>query len=611
VAPKKDLRRYPPIGDYAFISDCHSVALVSKSASIDWCCMPRLDAGSTFGRILDWERGGFCAIAPTSAHETQRAYLEDTLVLETTFHSRSGDASLRDCFAMRRGGRLEPRQQLLRVLEVTRGSMRFDIQVCPRFDYGEVRPWIRRHDQGMFSAIGGDDAIVVQCDHELERREQHDIGGFVVIEAGDRLRLAISSFPPQDIDISVPDRDSPAELDRRIEETIAWWHGWTREIARSSAPEAVGARRSAIVLKGLTYAPTGAVAAAATTSLPERIGGPRNWDYRFTWIRDSHFTVRSLTEIGAVSEADGFRRFIERSAAGSAEGLQIMYGVGGERRLTEIELDLDGYRGSRPVRIGNGAAKQQQSDVYGELLDLAWQWHQRGQSPDDDYWRFLSSLVDRAAEMCTQPDQGMWEMRGKPRHFVQSKAMCWVALERGLQLAREGTRRAPTRRWRTTRDQLRETIERRGYSKRTGTFVQAFGSTELDASLLLLPAFGFVDWNDERMVRTVDAIGEQLSRDGLVLRYKSSDGVAGGEAPFVACTFWFAECLAHQGRLDEARAAFERAMSASNDVGLFSEEFDPRTGTLLGNFPQGLTHLSHLTAAIAIVRHGRPGSSAS
>jgi GH15 family glucan-1,4-alpha-glucosidase len=611
VAPKKDLRRYPPIGDYAFISDCHSVALVSKSASIDWCCMPRLDAGSTFGRILDWERGGFCAIAPTSAHETQRAYLEDTLVLETTFHSRSGDASLRDCFAMRRGGRLEPRQQLLRVLEVTRGSMRFDIQVCPRFDYGEVRPWIRRHDQGLFSAIGGDDAIVVQCDHELERREQHDIGGFVVIEAGDRLRLAISSFPPQDIDISVPDRDSAAELDRRMKETIAWWHGWTRAIARSSAPEAVSARRSAIVLKGLTYAPTGAVAAAATTSLPERIGGPRNWDYRFTWIRDSHFTVRSLTEIGAVSEADGFRRFIERSAAGSAEGLQIMYGVGGERRLTEIELDLDGYRGSRPVRIGNGAAKQQQSDVYGELLDLAWQWHQRGQSPDDDYWRFLSSLVDRAAEMCTQPDQGMWEMRGKPRHFVQSKAMCWVALERGLQLAREGTRRAPTRRWRTTRDQLRETIERRGYSKRTGTFVQAFGSTELDASLLLLPAFGFVDWNDERMVRTVDAIGEQLSRDGLVLRYKSSDGVAGGEAPFVACTFWLAECLAHQGRLDEARAAFERAMSASNDVGLFSEEFDPKTGTLLGNFPQGLTHLSHLTAAIAIVRHGRPGSSAS
>ncbi len=608
--PVKRERRYPPIGDYAFISDCHSVALVSKTASIDWCCMPRLDTGSTFGRILDWERGGFCSIRPTAAYESERTYLEDTLVLETTFHTRGADARLTDCFAMRKGGRLEPRQQLLRVLEVTRGQMRVEVEVCARFDYGEVRPWVRRHDQGLFSAIGGNDAICVQCDHELERREEHDVGGFAVIDAGDRLRLAISSFPPQDVDVAVPDRESPAELDRRLKETIAWWRGWTREISRSDAPEATSARRSAIVLKGLTYAPTGAVAAAATTSLPERVGGPRNWDYRFTWIRDSHFTVRSLTEIGAHSEADGFRRFVERSAAGSAEGLQIMYGVGGERRLTEIELDLDGYRGSRPVRIGNGAAKQQQFDVFGELLDLAWLWHQRGQSPDDDYWRFLSSLVDRAAAIWSRPDQGMWEMRGKPRHFVQSKAMCWVALERGLQLAREGTRRAPTRTWRAARDELRETIERRGYNKRTGTFVQAFGSTELDASLLLLPAFGFVDWNDERMVRTVDAIGEDLTRDGMVLRYKSSDGVAGGEAPFVACTFWFAECLAHQGRLDEARDAFQRALAASNDLGLFSEEFDPKTGTLLGNFPQGLTHLSHLTAALSIVRHGRAAGSA-
>jgi GH15 family glucan-1,4-alpha-glucosidase len=607
--PVKRERRYPPIGDYAFISDCHSVALVSKTASIDWCCMPRLDTGSTFGRILDWDRGGYCAIRPTAAYESQRAYVEDTLVLETTFRSRGGEARLTDCFAMRKGGRLEPRQQLLRVLEVTQGQMRFEVEICPRFDYGELRPWIRRHDPGLFTAIGGNDAICVQCDHDLERREQHDIGGFVVLDAGDRLRLAISSAAPEMVDVSVPKRDSPAELDRRLKETISWWHGWAHEIEHNNAPEATGGRRSAIVLKGLTYAPTGAVAAAATTSLPERIGGPRNWDYRFTWIRDSHFTVRSLAEIGAYDEADGFRRFVERSAAGSAEGLQIMYGVGGERRLTEIELDLDGYRKSRPVRIGNGAAKQQQFDVYGELLDLAWQWHERGQSPDDDYWRFLSSLVDHAAEIWSRPDQGMWEMRGKPRHFVQSKAMLWVALERGLQLAREGTRRAPTRKWRAARDQLRETIERRGYSKRKGTFVQSFGSTELDASLLLLPAFGFVDWNDERMVRTVDAIGEELDCDGLILRYKSADGVAGGEAPFVACTFWFAECLAHQGRLDEARDAFERALGTSNDLGLFSEEFDPKTGMLLGNFPQGLTHLSHLTAALAIVRHGRPAGS--
>lgn len=605
-----DEGRYPPIGDYAFISDCHSVALVSKTASIDWCCMPRLDAGSTFGRILDWDRGGFCSIVPTSTYESSRSYVDDTLVLETTFRSRAGDARLFDCFAMRRGGRLEPRQQLLRVLEVTRGQMRFAVEVAPRFDYGEVRPWVRRHDQGLFTAIGGDDAIFVQCDHDLERRRDHDIGGFVTVDAGDRLRLAITSYRPEEIDIDVPKRDSAGEIDRRLKETIAWWRAWARSIAHTDDNDtaAVGARRSAIVLKALTYAPTGAVAAAPTTSLPERIGGPRNWDYRFSWIRDSHFTVRSLTEIGAESEADGFRRFIERSAAGSAESLQIMYGVGGERRLTEIELDLDGYRGSRPVRIGNAASKQQQFDVYGELLDLAWQWHQRGESPDDDYWRFLSSLVDRAAEIWKQPDQGMWEMRGKPRHFVQSKAMCWVALERGLQIAAESVRRAPTRRWRAARNELRATIERRGYNKRTGTFVQAFGSTDLDASLLLLPAFGFVDWDDERMVRTVDAIGERLMRNGMVRRYTTADGVGGSEAPFVACTFWYAECLAHQGRLPAAREAFGRALAAGNDLGLFSEEFDPVTGRLLGNFPQGLTHLSHLTAAIAIAHAGRSAS---
>jgi GH15 family glucan-1,4-alpha-glucosidase len=591
--------RYPPIGDYAFISDCHSVALVSKTASIDWCCMPRLDAGSTFGRLLDFERGGYCAISPSAAYETQRTYLEDTLVLETIFRTRSGEARLLDCFAMREGGRSDPRRQLLRVLEVTQGRMRFAVDVVARFDYGEVRPWVRGHDHGRFTVLGGDDAMVVHCDHELDRRDEHDIGGLATLAAGERLRLAITCYPPEDIDLNIPKALSAREIDRRITETIAWWRAWTRSIVRSNDVDSIAARRSAVVLKGLTYAPTGAVAAAATTSLPERIGGPRNWDYRYSWIRDSHFTVRSLDQIGRKGEADGFRRFVERSAAGSAESLQIMYGIGGERRLTEIELDLDGYRGSRPVRIGNGAAKQEQFDVYGELLDLAWQWHERGHSPDDDYWRFLSSLVDRAAEIWKQPDHGMWEMRGRPRHFVQSKAMCWVAIERGLQFAGDG-RRAPTREWRRARDEVRAAIDRRGYSRKTGTFVQAFGGTDLDASLLLLPVFGFVAWDDERMVRTVDAIGKRLVRDGMVLRYRTSDGIAGGEAPFVACTFWYAECLAHQGRRAEAEAAFDRASAAANDLGLYSEEFDPATGELLGNFPQALSHLSHLTAALAI-----------
>ena len=401
---------------------------------------PDSTPGSTFGRILDWERGGYCSIRPTSAHESQRAYVDDTLVLETTFRTRGGEARLDRLLRDAQGRAARTPAAAAAGARSDAGPDALRGRGLRPFDYGEVRPWVRRHDQGLFTAIGGNDAICVQCDHELERRDEHDIGGFVVIDAGDRLRLAISSFPPEAVDVSVPDRDSPAEIDRRLRETIAWWHADARDRAqrraRSRERASLGDRP-----QGPDVRTDGCVAAAATTSLPERIGGPRNWDYRFSWIRDSHFTVRSLAEIGAESEADGFRRFVERSAAGSAECLQIMYGVGGERRLTEIELDLDGYRGSRPVRIGNGAAKQQQFDVYGELLDLAWQWHERGHSPDDDYWRFLSSLVDRAAEIWKQPDQGMWEMRGKPRHFVQSKAMCWVALERGLQLAREGTRR--------------------------------------------------------------------------------------------------------------------------------------------------------------------------
>ncbi len=602
--------RYPPIGDYAFISDCHSVALVSNTASIDWCCMPRLDAGSTFGRLLDWDRGGSCRLRPTGSFDTSRAYVEDTLVLETTFRTRGGEARLLDCFTMRRGGRLEPRQQLLRVVEVTRGRVRFEVGVAARFDYGEVRPWVRHHGTGLFTVIGGDDALFVQCDHPLDECTEHDIAGTVTVSAGKKLRLSLTSYRPEEIDLDIPERDRDDELDHRVEETIGWWRNWARLIARSDAPQAAGARRSAIVLKGLTYAPTGAVAAAPTTSLPEEIGGGRNWDYRFSWIRDSHFTVRSLTEIGAASEADGFRRFVERSAAGSAESLQIMYGVGGERRLTEMELELEGYRGSHPVRIGNAAARQQQSDVYGELLDLAWHWHERGHSPDDDYWRFLASLVDRAVEVWPQPDQGMWEMRGKARHFTESKAMCWVAIERGLQIAKDGMRKIPTRRWRAARKELREAIDTKGYNRKTGTFVQSFGSRRLDAALLLLPVIEYCAWDDDRMVRTVDAIGDQLMRDGLILRYNSPDGLSGDESPFVACTFWFAECLAHQGRLGEATDAFDRAVAASNDLGLFAEEYDPRTGELIGNFPQGLTHLSHLTAALAIARRsGTPATS--
>jgi GH15 family glucan-1,4-alpha-glucosidase len=418
------------------------------------------------------------------------------------------------------------------------------------------------------------------------------------------VRLVIRYVSPQLIDEGELSPNDPRQVDDRLQMTIRWWRSWCKSVDYAG-PDRVAVLRSALVLKALQNAPTGAIAAAATTSLPERIGGPRNWDYRFSWIRDSFLSVRSLAFIGFTREADGFRRFIQRSSAGSAHDLQIMYGVGGERRLTEIELPyLEGYRSSAPVRIGNGASEQLQLDAYGELLQLSWNWHQRGHSPDDDYWRFLSDLVDVACERWKDPDRGIWEVRGEPRHFVHSKVMCWTAVDRGIALAEGSLRRAPLQRWKRTAREMLESIHEHGVDPDRGCFVQSYGSKALDSSLLLIPGTGFCAYGDPCMVRTVDAIREDLQEDGLLLRYRTEsadDGLGQDrEGFFLSCTFWLAECLAGQGRHQEAREAFDRAAATSNDLGLFSEEFEPRTGELLGNFPQGLTHLSHIGAAVRL-----------
>jgi GH15 family glucan-1,4-alpha-glucosidase len=594
-----DTDPYPPLSDYALIGDCHTAALVSKSGSIDWCCMPRFDSATVFGRLLDWERGGYFQIAPADDASSFRTYVDSTLVLVTTFVCRTGEARVYDCFTMRQGGRRNPRRQLLRIVEGTRGTVDFELVLSPRFDYAEVRPWLRHHGDRFFSAVGGNDALVFAADAELVPAADHDLESSFTIRSGTRARFSLTWMPPEDIDPAPDAPPTPEELDQRLDETTEWWQRW---VAKASGAKDASGRRSAIVLKALTHAPTGAVVAAVTTSLPEDVGGSRNWDYRFTWIRDSQFTVRSLGEVGCDAEADGFRRFVERSAAGSAASLQIMYGVGGERRLPELILDLEGYARSTPVRIGNAAARQTQLDVYGYLLDLAWRWHHRGQSPDDDYWRFLTSLVDAAAEKWQQPDRGIWEIRGEPQHFVHSKAMCWTALDRGIRLAEACLRQAPVKRWTKTREEIRDAIDTEGYEQARGVYVRSFGSKDLDAALLLLPAFGYVAYDDERMVRTADAIRTELDDQGLLRRYTSHDGLEGHEGVFIACTFWLAEVLAHQGRLPDAQEAFDRAVATANDVGLFSEEYDPVHRRLLGNMPQGLSHLSHLAASVALDR---------
>jgi GH15 family glucan-1,4-alpha-glucosidase len=593
---------YPPIGDYGLIGDCHSAALVSRSGSIDWCCLPRFDSGSYFGRLLDWERGGHCSISPVDREAAStRSYVDDSLILETRLRVRGGEARLLDFLAMREGGREAPRREIIRIVEGMHGRVDLRIEVVPRFDYGEVLPWIRSLDAGGFAAIGGNDALLVWSDAELAPEGRHALGATVRVEAGACVRLSLRCVRPEHVDEGRLEVPASADLDEHLNETLRWWRRWGSASPGEGRPSDAGPRRSAIVLKALTHAPTGAMVAAPTTSLPEVIGGDRNWDYRLSWIRDSTLAARALTALGHHAEADGFRRFIERSAAGSADELQIMFGVGGERRLAESTVDsLEGYRRSRPVRVGNDAHRQQQHDVYGQVLDLAWRWHRRGDSPDDDHWEFLCELVDLAAAVWERPDRGIWEVRSRAQHFVHSKVLCWTALDRGIRLAEECERPAPLRRWRRVRTEIRTAVEDRGYRRSPGVFVRRFDGRAMDAALLLLPRTGFVDDADERMVRTVDAIRNELEVDGLLCRYRAADGLDGPEGAFVPATFWLAECLARQGRMVEARDVFDRACATGNDLGLFSEEYSAPSGGMLGNFPQGLSHLSHIAAALAL-----------
>lgn len=591
----------PPIADYALIGDCHSAALVSRDGSIDWCCLPRFDSDSCFARLLDLQRGGHFAIAPLGPYRIWREYLGDSLVLATHFEGDSGSVRLIDFFAMRRGGREHPRRELVRIVEAVRGRARVRVRFSPRLDYGDVKPWIYRCAEAAHVAVGSNTALLLSGDIALRPDGRHDLGAEFELGEGERAHLAMQFLAPERLDEAPPRAHGRAEIDAHLAETLAWWRDWASKLAGPRARSGPSALRSAITLKALTFAPTGAIVASPTTSLPELAGGERNWDYRYSWIRDSVFTVRALASLGCVSEADGFRRFIQRSAAGNAADLQVVYAVDGKRRLTEVALGhLDGWRGSRPVRIGNAAHRQFQSDLYGLLLELAWRWSERGNVPTAEDWNFLHAIVECALARWSAPDHGIWEIRAAPRHFVHSKAMCWAALDRGLRLAQAHGLPAPVERWAEAREAIRAAVLAEGVDRERGIFVGSFGGREVDAALLLLPEVGFVAYDDPLMRRTAAAIAGELDEGGLILRYRRDDGLPGGEGVFLACSFWLVECLARQGHPAEARRRYERACACANDLGLFAEEFAPSRGEMLGNFPQGLTHLAHISAALAL-----------
>jgi GH15 family glucan-1,4-alpha-glucosidase len=576
---------------------------VHRNGSVDWCCLPRFDSDSCFGRLLDWREGGFFEIRPTVQCSVHREYVPNSLILITTFKAGANEARLIDFFAMRKGGRKHPRRELVRILEGVRGRMRFSVHVAPRLDFGEVKPWIDRIDAHTHVAVGSNTGLIVFGEIPLQLMDHHDVRCEVEIRKGERRHLGVQYIQTEELHSNGRVQTEAHEhLAAHYDETLQWWQDFSEKIVY---PERKGhgacVVRSAIVLKALTYAPTGAIVAAPTTSLPEVIGGERNWDYRYSWIRDSVFTVHALSDLGLSAEADAFRRFIARSAAGNADDLQVAYAVDGNRRLTEVTLrHAEGWRGSKPVRVGNAAADQYQGDMFGLVLELVWRWSQRGDAPQERLWDFLVEIVDTAIQKSALPDYGIWEIRAKPRHFVHSKVMCWAAVNRGIALAERYKLQAPLRRWRKARKEMRATIESRGMDKRRGIFVQSFGSKEVDAALLLLPSVGFVEYQDEPMMRTAEVIQKELLANGLVLRYRSNDGLRGQEGVFLACTFWLAECLARQGFTDRASELFNRASGCANDLGLFSEEYSVRGRQMLGNFPQGLTHLAHISAALAL-----------
>lgn len=597
--------RYPPIGDYALLSDCHSAALVSTDGSVDWCSMHRFDDPPVFGRILDWERGGSFRVAGRDTVSSERRYLPGTNVLETTFVTPAGRVTLTDALLVaptsdaEAGGAVDPYHQLLRRVRCTAGEVDVELTFDPRFEYGLTVPRVDVIADDLATVFGGPAALLLQSDLPLSSVAASGCRGAARLTAGDEAWLVLTYDEAHRLR---PRRHTRTELADRLDATIGFWERWSQRCTYDG-PDRELVRRSALVLKALQNAPTGAIAAAATTSLPEEVGGVRNWDYRYTWIRDAVLTLLALFDLHYDDEAHAFMRWLERTTAGRASDLQIMYGLGGERLLPEVELhQLDGYRGSRPVRVGNDAAGQFQLDVYGELLDTAWVYHRRGGDIDGSYWELLRGVVDLVCQRWDEPDRGIWEVRGEPRRFVSSQVMAWVALDRGIRLAEDTGFEADLDRWRQVRDDIRQRVLTNGTDPDDGAFVRAYGGSSMDAANLLIPLVGFLPADDPRLAATVRRVEDDLGVDGMLYRYLEDDGLPGEEGAWFICSFWLVDALVLTGEVGRARELFDRLAALANDVGLLAEQVDPRGGELLGNFPQAFSHIGLIRAATRLQR---------
>jgi GH15 family glucan-1,4-alpha-glucosidase len=588
------------IEDYALIGDCATAALVGRNGSIDWLCLPRFDSPACFAALLGEPEHGRWLIAPAdSAHRIERRYLDGSLVLATMFETPEGAVELIDFFRPRHGP-----LDLVRLVRGLRGRVAMCVEFILRFDYGSLVPWVEQLPEGGISAIGGPERVVMRTLVPLRGEDLKTVGEFEV-SAGETVPFVLTYGPSH----QPPPR--PVDAERALHSALGFWRQWSDQCT-PAGPWTDTVKRSLVVLKGLTYVPTGGIVAAPTTSLPEQIGGPRNWDYRYCWLRDATFTLLALMNAGYSDEARAWRDWLFRAVAGSPDQIQIMYGLGGERRLTEFEVPwLPGYESSQPVRIGNGAASQIQLDIYGEIFDAFYHTHLRGLSPVARGPAIGQAVLEHLAGIWDRPDEGIWEVRGPPQHFTHSKVMAWVAFDRAIKITEELGAGSWAKPWSEVRDKIHADVCANAFDRELGSFVQAYGSKALDASLLLLPLVGFLPPTDPRMIGTVKAIERRLVTDGFVMRYDTGQGVDGlppGEGAFLACSFWLADNYILQGRIGEARELFERLLALGNDVGLLAEEYDPRAKRQLGNFPQAFSHVALVNTAFNLTRSEGPAA---